>query len=72
MNTIARHPFRTGLTNAAWTGSGNSDTFRCHYCGVAETVPKGQMAKNVRWITHWREGEKQFVTYACNNCAIEN
>ena len=44
------HRIPTGWTNATWTGSGGSDTFRCHYCPVAETVPKGQAAKNVRMI----------------------
>jgi hypothetical protein len=62
------HRFRTGFTNSMWAGSGDTDTFRCRYCGVAETVRKGEAAKNVRWIA----GNKDGVIYACNECAIKN
>jgi len=61
------HTFRTGMTNATWAGSGDTDTFRCHYCGVAETVRKGETAKNVRWIA----GNFASVLYACNKCQLE-
>jgi len=67
-NTIEKpHRFCTGFTNSTWAGSGDTDTFRCHYCGAAETVHKGEAAKNVRWIA----GNKDRVIYACNECAIK-
>jgi hypothetical protein len=58
------HAFRTGETNSTWAGSGDTDTFKCHYCGAAETVRKGAIAQNVRWVSGTRNG----VLYACNQC----
>jgi hypothetical protein len=61
------HVFRTGVTNATWAGSGDTDTFRCHFCGVDETVRNGAPAQNVRWVV----GNASGVLYACNKCQLE-